>query len=148
MGCCESEVEVKIKLIAGGKLPSYKRDGDACLDCCARLDGDLTISPKTRRLVNLGFVLELPVGWEAVIRPRSGLTSIEIDNGIGTIDSNYRGEVKACVINAGNEYFTISNGDRICQMAVRRAPKVKFIEVDELSETNRGDNGFGSTGVK
>ena len=148
MGCCESEVEVKIKLIAGGTLPSYKRDGDACLDCCARLDGDLTISPKTRRLVNLGFVLELPVGWEAVIRPRSGLTSIEIDNGIGTIDSNYRGEVKACVINAGNEYFTISNGDRICQMAVRRAPKVKFIEVDELSETNRGDNGFGSTGVK
>lgn len=141
-------VEVKVKLMEGGKLPYYSREGDSCLDCCARLGADsIKIPAKTRCLVNLGFALELPLGWEAVIRPRSGLTKIAVDNGIGTIDYNYRGEVKACVINNTSDDFEIKNGDRICQMKIQRTPKVIFKVVDELSETNRGANGFGSSGM-
>lgn len=141
-------LKVKIKLIEGGKLPEYKRDGDACLDCRARLASDLVKIPsKSRCLVNLGFALELPIGWEAVIRPRSGLTSIAIDDAIGTIDSNYRGEVKACVINDSIGDYTIKNGDRICQLAIRETPNIEWDVVDELSETERGENGFGSSGI-
>lgn len=141
-------VEVKIKLMEGGMLPSYTREGDACLDCHARIGSDfIQVPARTRCLVNLGFALELPEGWEAVIRPRSGLTKIAVDNGIGTIDHGYTGEVKACVINNGEDAFEIKKGDRICQMAIRRAPKVIFKVVDELSETSRGANGFGSSGM-
>ena len=142
------EVDVRVKLVEGGKLPAYKRDGDACLDCCARLASrSITIPAHSRCLVNLGFMLEIPYGWEGIIRPRSGLTSIEVDEAIGTIDSNYRGEVKACVINCSDGDFTVNNGDRICQMAIREAPRVNLFVVDELSDTVRGDAGFGSTGV-
>lgn len=141
-------VEVKIKKIEDGVLPSYTREGDTCLDCCARIGADaINVPARSRCLVNLGFALELPLGWEAVIRPRSGLTKIAVDNGIGTIDTNYRGEVKACVINNSEDSFEIKKGDRICQMAIRRAPKVVFKVVDELSETNRGAAGFGSSGM-
>ena len=141
-------LSVKIKVMDGGKLPEYKRDGDACLDCYARLASDFVkIPPKSRCLINLGFALELPKGWEAVIRPRSGLTMMEIDNGIGTIDSNYRGELKACIINNSQSDYCINNGDRVCQLAIREIPYVKWEVVDELSETERGANGFGSSGV-
>lgn len=92
--------------------------------------------------------MELPDGYEAVIRPRSGFTSGEIDTGIGTIDTNYRGEVMACIINNTGCTFKLEKGTRICQIVIREVPKIEFEVVDKLSETNRGANGFGSSGVK
>lgn len=141
-------MDVKIKIVENGIMPEYKRDGDACLDCHARLGADrISIPAHSRCLVNLGFCLELPVGWEAVVRPRSGLSMDGIDNAIGTIDSNYRGEVKVCVINNTDGAFEVVDGDRICQLAIRKAEKVNLIQVDELSDSERGSNGFGSSGM-
>ena len=145
------EVDVKIKLIAGGKLPEFKTDGAVCADCYARVDESCwkkIVPPFSRMKIPLGFALELPKGWEAVIRPRSSLTYLGIDNGIGTIDYDYRGEVSAVVVNNTDEDFFIENGDRICQLAIRKAPKVSFEVVDELSQTERGAGGFGSTGKR
>ncbi len=139
-------VDVKVKVLEGGTLPSYKRFGDACMDCCARTN--ITIEPGRRRLVPLGFAMELPWGYEGVVRPRSGLTSDEVDEAIGTIDANYRGEVKGCIINNTDETLYIEKGDRICQLAIREAPLIKWKVVTALSETERGENGFGSSGVK
>ncbi len=138
-------VNVKIKLMDDGKLPSYQHDGDACLDCYSA--EDLYIPAGSRTLVKLGFALELPKMYEAVIRPRSGLSKNEIDCVIGTIDSNYRGEVSANIINNSDSVLKISFGDRICQMAIRKVPEFELIEVEELTETERGTNGFGSSGV-
>ena len=139
---------VKIKVFEGGKKPEYKRMGDVCLDCYARSDWKSIWIPKgTRALIPLGFALELPPEWEAIIRPRSGNSKNGIDIAIGTIDSNYRGEVMANVINNSDEDFIINDGDRICQLAIRQAPTVYFEVVDKLSETNRGDSGFGSSGI-
>lgn len=139
-------MEVKIKKIGDGKLPCYKREGDVCMDCYSR---EFVIVPALgRELVPLGFALELPNGYEAVIRPRSGNTHEGIDIGIGTIDTNYRGEVMACVCNTLDEDFRIDVGDRICQLAIREAPAITWNVVEELSETERGSNGFGSSGVK
>lgn len=142
-------MNVKIKIVEGGKKPEYKRIGDACLDCYARIVCKLfvTIPKGSRALIPLGFALELPPEWEAVIRPRSGNSKNGIDIAIGTIDSNYRGEVMANVINNSDEDFIINDGDRICQLAIRQAPTVYFEVVDKLSETNRGSSGFGSSGV-
>ena len=140
-------VNVKIKLFEGGKMPSYKRDGDVCLDCCARCAEKITVTPCERVKIPLGFALELPEGWEAVVRPRSGMNMEGLDVKIGTIDTNYRGECCAVLENNSGKMFEIDNGDRICQLAVREAPKVNFAVVDELSETERGDKGFGSSGI-
>ena len=140
-------MKVKIKKIEGGKLPEYKRDGDVCLDCYARISGSSIEIPKGARcLVNLGFALELDEGYEAVVRPRSGLSLRGVDEVVGTIDYNYRGEVKACVINNTQSSFTVDDGDRICQLAIRQAPKIEWEIVEELSETERGADGFGSSG--
>lgn len=155
-------MKVKIKLLEGGVMPEKKHVDDAAFDCYARLDKDVALEPKTRVKIPLGFALELPKGWEAVIRPRSGLTLKGIDDGIGTIDASYRGEVCAVVINndftapfivsdgvqSYQEPFIIHNGDRICQMVIEKLDEVELIQADELSETDRGSNGFGSTGVK
>lgn len=139
-------MKVKIKRVGEGILPVYKREGDVCMDCFSRKNE--TVFGFCRRTVPLGFALELPVGYEAVIRPRSGFSKDGIDVSIGTIDTNYRGEVMACVSNTTDEDFAIEKGDRICQLAIREAPKVEWDVVEELSETERGDNGFGSSGIK
>ena len=142
-------MNVKMKLIDGGKKPVFKHDGDVCADCHARIaGGSISIPAGTRVLVNLGFALELPDGYEAVIRPRSGLSKDGIDIAIGTCDASYRGEVKACVINNRDEAYPVSDGDRICQLAIRKTEDITFVEADELSETERGENGFGSSGLK
>ena len=138
-------IYAKIKLLENGKLPEKKHSGDACYDCYAResveiYDGD-------RKKIPLGFALELPQGYEAVIRPRSGLSSHYVDCCIGTIDSNYRGEVNAIIQNWSDEILKIHKGDRICQMAIREVPQVMFEKVDELSPSDRNENGFGSTGI-
>ena len=142
-------MNIKIKLIEGGKMPEFKTKGAVCLDCYARLPKEfysLNIPANSRCLVNLGFAMELPKGYEAVIRPRSGLSKECIDVAIGTIDWDYRGEVKACLINNTIGTRTINNGERICQIAIRKVPEIELEVVSELSETNRGENGFGSTG--
>ena len=139
---------MKIKLFDGGKVPEYKTKGAACADCYARLPTEsITIIKGKRALIPLGFAIELSVGYEAVIRPRSGLSKKEIDGVIGTIDADYRGEVMACLINNSDEDFVIHNLDRICQLKIQKAEQLNFEVVDELSETERGEGGFGSTGV-
>lgn len=140
------KMDVKIKVFEGGSMPAYKRDGDACLDCRAR-EGAV-IAARSRKLIPLGFALELPKGWEAVVRPRSGLSSEGFDVCIGTVDSNYRGELFANVVNSSEADLKVDVGDRVCQLAIREAPVIKLIPVDELSNTERGAAGFGSSGVK
>ena len=139
-------MKIKIKQFEGGKLPEYKRDGDVCMDCYARKQ--VTVSSYGRRLVPLGFALGLPKGYEAVIRPRSGMTKDGVEVSIGTIDTNYRGELMASVYNTREDEYTIEAEDRICQLAIRKAPKVQWNVVTELSDTVRGANGFGSSGKK
>lgn len=138
-------MNVKIKLCDNGILPTYAHIGDACCDCCAA--EDLTIAQGQIAKVKLGFCLELPSGYEAQIRPRSGLSSKGVIAILGTIDSNYRGEVCAIIQNNSFDDFEIKFGDRICQMKIERVEPVVFEQVEELSETNRNDKGFGSSGV-
>lgn len=140
-------MNVKIRLLENGLMPELKRDGDACFDCHAAIRETINLAPRHRCLINLGFCLEIPIGYEGIIRPRSGLTSKGIDIGIGTIDSNYRGEVKACVINNSSSIFCIKKEDRICQLAIRKTEDVTFSVCNILSESNRGEKGFGSTGL-
>lgn len=154
-------MKVKIKLFEGGVMPEKKHIGDAAFDCYARVSEDVVIPRNTRAKIPLGFALELPKDWEAVLRPRSGLTLKGIDNGIGTIDSNYRGELCAIVINnsnppftiyedgnMGQEPFVVHNGDRICQMVIKKLDEVELVEAEELTETERGEDGFGSSGIR
>ena len=140
-------MDVKIKLIDGGKLPQFQHVGDACADCYARIDYDVTIPAHQRECIPLGFALELPDGYEAVIRPRSGESKRKHDTCIGTIDSNYRGEVMATICNNNIVPFVITDGMRICQMAIRKTEKVVFVVSDSLSDTERGTKGFGSSGL-
>lgn len=144
--------EVKIKLIDGGKMPEFKTEGAVAADCYAHIsnatDNSITIAPRKRALIPLGFAIGLPKGWEVQIRPRSGLTSNSIDNGWGTGDWDYTGEYKACVINNSEEPFVVHDGDRVCQMAIREAPAISFKVVEELEETERGAGGFGHTGLR
>ena len=138
-------MNVKIKLCENGVLPTYAHIGDACCDCYAA--EDLTIAYGQWAKVKLGFCLELPSGYEAQIRPRSGLASKGVIAILGTIDSNYRGEVCAIIQNNSFDDFEIKFGDRICQMKIERVDPIIFEQVEELSETNRNDKGFGSSGV-
>ena len=137
-------VDVKIKIFEGGRKPAYQRDGDCCLDCYAR--EEKTVFLHQRVQIPLGFALELPEEYEAQIRPRSGLSKKGVEVSLGTCDENFRGELQATVYNNSNEDFKVDVGDRVCQLAIRKAPKINLIVVDELSETNRGTNGWGSSG--
>ena len=138
--------EVKIKLVPGGKMPEYKTAGAACADCYARVQ---TIIPAgERRLVPLGVCLELPEGYEAVVRPRSGMSKNGVDVAIGTVDCDFRSEIMANVINNMKEGLVVEEGTRVCQLKIQKAEQFNFVKVDELSETERGNGGFGSTGVK
>lgn len=139
-------MDVKIKLVEGGKMPEYKTKGAACADCYARVQ---TIIPAgERRLVPLGVCLGLPEGYEAVIRPRSGNSKHGVDVAIGTVDCDYTGEIMANVINNMKEGLVVEEGTRVCQIKIQKAEQFNFVEVDELSETERGSGGFGHTGLK
>ena len=140
-------MKIKVKLVDGGKMPEYKTAGASCADCYARLVTPFVTIPKgATTLISLGFAVELPKGYEMVVRPRSGLSSKGIVAAYGTVDSDYRGEVKACITNLSGGDFDIKNLERICQMKIQKAERFEFEAVDELSETERGENGFGSTG--
>jgi dUTP pyrophosphatase len=137
----------------GLDLPAYETDLAAGVDLRAAIDADDAVSlrPGKRTLVPTGFAMALPPGYEAQIRPRSGLAfkhGISVVNTPGTIDADYRGEVKILLINHGNKTFEINRGDRIAQMVIAPVTQANFERVDILSETTRGSGGYGSTGVK
>ncbi len=142
---------VRLKHAIGLPLPTYQSKGAAGLDLLAALDTQhpLTLAPGARALVPTGLVLELPAGFEAQVRPRSGLAlnyGIAVLNSPGTIDSDYRGEVGVVLANLGHAPFEIRRGERIAQLVVNPVAHAELVEVDALSETARGDGGFGSTG--
>ena len=144
---------MKVKIINRSKhaLPSYATRASAGMDLRANLDSPMLIRPLERALVPTGLFMELPVGYEAQIRPRSGLAAkngITVLNSPGTIDADYRGEVKVILVNLSKEDFTIHDGERIAQMVIARHEQAEWVEVQELLESDRGKGGFGSTGVK
>lgn len=142
--------EVKCVTSPGAVLPSYQTKGAAGADICACIESDVVIGVGERVMVPTGLFFEIPQGYEVQVRPRSGLA---VKNGVtclntpGTIDSDYRGEVKVILINLGQKPFTVKNGDRIAQLVVSPVEQASFCKVDVLSSTERGEGGFGSTGV-
>ncbi len=142
-------VQVRVKrLTPEAKIPKAAKVGDVAFDLYSVIDHK--IEPGARYAVPTGIAVEIPPGYEGQVRPRSGLAlkeGITVLNTPGTIDSGYRGEVKTIMINHSDVSFQITKGMRISQLAIRPVPKVTFTEVDELSDTDRGEGGFGSTGV-
>lgn len=133
----------------GLELPAYQTALSAGADLRAAIDGPLTLDPGERAVVRCGFAMALPAGWEAQVRPRSGLAvrhGITVLNAPGTIDADYRGEVMVPLINLGSEPFVIQRGERIAQMVLAPVVQVAWEPTDSLDETERGDKGFGSTG--
>ncbi len=131
------------------ELPTYKTKGSSGMDLMAFLKQSIKIAPKNSALISTGISLAIPSDVEIQIRPRSGLaakSNISVLNTPGTIDSDYRGEIKVILFNHGNDEFLINNGDRIAQMILTPIHKIDFEEVDQLPETIRGEGGFGSTG--
>ncbi len=133
------------------QLPAYETIASAGMDMRANIQEPITIKSLERVMVPTGLFIELPIGFEAQVRPRSGLAfknGVTCLNSPGTIDADYRGELKVILVNLSHDDFTINNGDRIAQMVIAKHERARFIEVQELSETCRGAGGFGSTGVK
>ena len=131
-------------------LPSYETAHAAGMDLRANLNSPVVLKPLERTLVPTGLFIELPVGFEAQVRPRSGLAAkkgVTVLNSPGTIDADYRGEIKVILVNLSNEPFTIENGERIAQLVIAKHEQVSWEQVSELAESGRGEGGFGSTGV-
>ncbi|MCX8143390.1 MAG: dUTP diphosphatase [Bacteroidia bacterium] len=143
---------MQVKIINKSKhpLPKYQTDLSAGMDLIANLDQPITLKPLERSLIPTGLFIALPAGYEAQIRPRSGLAfkhGITVLNSPGTIDADYRGEIKVLLINLSNTDFTINDGERIAQMIITSYATVQWQLVEELDNTSRGDGGFGSTGL-
>ncbi|MDR2017866.1 MAG: dUTP diphosphatase [Syntrophobacterales bacterium] len=144
------ELEVLISMIDGARIPEYATHLSSGVDLRACLDEPFILSPADRALISTGIHVSIPEGYEAEIRPRSGMANkfgVTIVNTPGTIDADYRGEIKVILINLGKEPFVIKNGDRIAQMVFRSVARARFKAVDTLPETDRGKGGFGSTGI-
>jgi len=144
---------MKIRIINKSKheLPDYSTDSSAGMDIRADIENEILLKPMERSLIKTGLYLEIPVGYEAQIRPRSGLAinkGVTVLNSPGTIDADYRGEVCIILINLSKENFVIKDGERICQMVIAKHEKAEWITVDSLIETERGTGGFGHTGKK
>lgn len=143
-------MQINIINKSGHPLPKYETTASAGMDLRASISEPILLKPLERTLVKTGLFIELPLGYEAQVRPRSGLAlkkGISVLNSPGTIDADYRGEIGVILINLSNEDFVIENGERIAQMVIAKHEQAQFIEVNELSETTRGAGGFGSTGV-
>ena len=146
-----SKITVKCVASKGAIIPEYKTAGAAGADLCALLDSPLTIPAGRSAMVPTGLFFEIPEGYEVQVRPRSGLAAkngVTVLNTPGTIDSDYRGEIKVILINLGQTDFTVNSGDRIAQMIIAPVIQASFTITDSLSETERGAGGFGSTGIK
>ena len=142
---------VKIKNESGLALPAYQTEDAAGVDLRAHITATVVLKPLERALIPTGLFLEIPKGYEAQVRPRSGLAlkhGITVLNTPGTIDADYRGEIKVLLVNLSSEAFTIESGERIAQMVFAHYEKATFEEVETLSDTVRGTGGYGSTGVK
>ncbi len=142
-------MEVKIVNRSGNPLPAYSTPHSAGMDLRAFLEEDVVLKPLERKLIPTGLYVELPAGYEAQIRPRSGLAlkkGITVLNTPGTIDADYRGEIGVILINLSAEEFVVRNGERICQMVVASHEKVEWSLTQELESTDRGEGGFGHTG--
>ncbi len=142
---------IKIINKSSHALPSYETLASAGMDLRANLTQSVVLQPMERTIIKTGLFLELPLGFEAQVRPRSGLAAkkgITVLNAPGTIDADYRGEVGVILINLSNEAFTVENGERIAQMVIAKHERAEWVPVEELSETSRGEGGFGSTGLK
>lgn len=144
-------MNIKIINKSSHKLPHYETSASAGMDLRANLTESITLQPLSRAIIPTGLYMELPVGIEAQVRPRSGLAAkkgVTVLNAPGTIDADYRGEVGVILVNLSNEPFTIENGERIAQMVIAKHERAEWNLVESLSETTRGEGGFGSTGVK
>lgn len=142
-------MQVKIVNAAKHALPEYATPYSAGMDLRANIEEPITLNPLERRLIPTGLFIELPVGYEAQIRPRSGLAfkfGLTVLNSPGTIDADYRGEIKVILVNLSNEPFVINDGERICQMVIAEHSRVEWCETDTLEESERGAGGFGHTG--
>ena len=142
---------MKIKIINRSKheLPAYATPAAAGMDLRANLGEPVVLKPLERTLVPTGLFVELPVGYEAQIRPRSGLAfknGLTVLNSPGTIDADYRGELKVILVNLSNDAFTINDGERVAQMVIAKHEQAEWTEVEQLEESRRGEGGFGSTG--
>lgn len=145
-----NKIEVKCLASKGAVMPCYKTQGAAGADVCAFLTEPVTIEPGAFAMIPTGLFFEIPQGYEIQVRPRSGLAAkngITVLNTPGTIDSDYRGELKIILINLGKEAFVVNNGERIAQIIVSPVTLASFTITDSLSDTSRGEKGFGSTGV-
>ena len=143
-------IDLSIINKSNNPLPKYQTKQSAGLDLCAFLDGELILKPMDRKLIGTGLYIALPEGFEAMIRPRSGMAfkhGITVINSPGTIDADYRGEIKIALVNLSQENFTIKNGDRVAQMVVNKYEQVSFNLTDSLEDTERGAGGYGHTGV-
>lgn len=144
---------MKIKIINKSEhpIPHYETIASAGMDLRANVAEPSTLQPLERAIVKTGLFIELPIGFEAQVRPRSGLAAkkgITVLNAPGTIDADYRGEIGVILVNLSNDPFTIENGERIAQLVIARHERAIWEEVDELSKTDRGEGGFGSTGFQ
>lgn len=146
----EKNMKIEIVNTSGNALPKYETEGSAGMDLRAQVSGEsLVINPGCRALVKTGLRISLPQGWEAQVRPRSGLAlkkGVTVLNSPGTIDSDYRGEIGVILVNLGEEPFEVKNGDRIAQMVIAKYEQVEWKEVSEIDTTERGVGGFGHTG--
>lgn len=142
-------MEINIVNKSTNELPSYKTTGAAGMDLKAYIDNPVILNPLERKLIPTGLYIELPEGFEAQIRPRSGLSikhGVTVLNAPGTIDADYRGEIGVILINLSNEKYKIIPGERICQMVINKVEHVNLVEVNTISYTERGEGGFGHTG--
>jgi len=144
-------MNVKIVNRSGNPLPEYSTGSSAGMDLRANLEHPVTLLPLERKLIPTGLFMELPEGFEAQIRPRSGLAikkGISVLNTPGTIDADYRGEIGIILVNLSGESFDVEHGERICQMVINKVETVQWKQVETLDESKRGDGGFGHTGTK
>ena len=144
---------MKIRIVNHSKhpLPAYETSASAGMDLRANLEKEVSLKPLERAMIPTGLFIELPLGFEAQVRPRSGLAAkhgITVLNTPGTIDADYRGEIKVILVNLSGDDFSVCNGERIAQMIISNHEKAEWVVVDELKETERGAGGFGHTGVK
>ncbi|MGB5692373.1 MAG: dUTP diphosphatase [Flavobacteriaceae bacterium] len=144
-------MDVRIINRSNHKLPEYKTIASAGMDLRANISSPVTLQPLERSLIKTGLFIELPIGLEAQVRPRSGLAAkfgITVLNTPGTIDADYRGEIGVILVNLSNEPYTLEDGERIAQLVVAKHERIIWTEAEELSETARGTGGFGSTGTR
>lgn len=150
---CLNKIKMNIKIInkSNHALPHYETIASAGMDLRVNITESFTLKPLERAIIKTGLFIELPIGFEAQVRPRSGLAAkkgITVLNAPGTIDADYRGEIGVILVNLSNEEVTIENGDRVAQLVIAKHERTEWIEVEELSQTSRGEGGFGSTGTK